>query len=595
MDKIKLLAVAPYAEMETQLIQIKSNYPQLDLYTFVGYYQNAVDFTKAFPDKNFDVVISRGGTANLLKQLIDTPVVDIGVATIDLLRVMKLAVAQCAKRIFFVSYSHIVKEAKILIDLMKFPIETMSFDTPDEIEEAVHKSKQHGASLIIGGAFTQKFAIECGCQFILISSGYECIQSGIERGLEYVETIRQVRQNASLYQELVNKNESGIFLYDEELKMRFANMEAVQMLNRFHKLEKYLLSTVSKVKKNKGIHITKKIHKEIYRISGRPMTMDRQTFYMLDIRFRSVVNKAESALKIEDTDELYLNKLLPGYSEIYRKAFQKELTAVVTTHLPVLIEGPVGSHKGLIARWIHSHRNGDGNSFLRFNCTDITEKDWKLLINSPDSPLHETGYTICFENIDLLPLYLQDKLADYIRDTNLLKRHNILSSSQNNVSLMVEKGLFLTKLFLQLNGIYIKIPPLKQRAEDLPAMVSMIIAYYNSTLGTSVVAPDAEAMERLTTFEWPVNLVQLERVIRELVVTCGGFYICCQEAEKLIEQEKKQWSPSAGQIQWNGTLDEIEKKIILEVLKEENQNQSAAAKRLGIGRSTLWRKISNIL
>lgn len=86
MEKIKILGIAPYQEMEPLMRDIAKSYENLELYTFTGFYKNAIQFAKAFPDKEFDVIISRGGTADLVRSLNDTPVVEIKVSTLDLLR-----------------------------------------------------------------------------------------------------------------------------------------------------------------------------------------------------------------------------------------------------------------------------------------------------------------------------------------------------------------------------------------------------------------------------------------------------------------------------------------------------------------------------
>ena len=69
MEKIKILGIAPYQEMEPLMRDIAKSYENLELYTFTGFYKNAIQFAKAFPDKEFDVIISRGGTADLVRSL----------------------------------------------------------------------------------------------------------------------------------------------------------------------------------------------------------------------------------------------------------------------------------------------------------------------------------------------------------------------------------------------------------------------------------------------------------------------------------------------------------------------------------------------
>ena len=131
---------------------------------------------------------------------------------------------------------------------------------------------------------------------------------------------------------------------------------------------------------------------------------------------------------------------------------------------------------------------------------------------------------------------------------------------------------------------------LAQRKEDIPAFVNMMITQYNTVLAKRGRRAGCHGADG--EFEWPLNLVQLEKVLRQMIAASSGFYITAAEVAAVLQNEMRKVSALPPAVDLSGTLEDIERRVIEQVLREENMNQSAAAKRLGIGRSTLWRKIA---
>ncbi|WP_353963334.1 helix-turn-helix domain-containing protein [Tepidibacillus marianensis] len=132
--------------------------------------------------------------------------------------------------------------------------------------------------------------------------------------------------------------------------------------------------------------------------------------------------------------------------------------------------------------------------------------------------------------------------------------------------------------------------------DDIPDLVRLFLAKYNTKYGKQVVGIKSDALEILKEYSWPYNVEELDQTIEEVVFRVKDYYI----EEKDLRYLKTKNVESATQmkdkktslyIPQNKTLEEIELDIMIQVLKEEKMNQSNAAKRLGINRSTLWRKI----
>ena len=213
MEKIKILGIAPYQEMEPLMRDIAKSYDNLELYTFTGFYKNAIQFAKAFPDKEFDVIVSRGGTADLVRSLNDTPVVKIKVSTLDLLRVITQAL-QCSSRAAVVSYSYITDRVEMLAKFLRLDIRTFSFETPEQIEDTVKQCARAGYDLIVGGAATRDYAVAEGAQFLLITSSRESVEASIQQAIEQHHLINDVLDMSRIESGKVKIEEKSVHLPD---------------------------------------------------------------------------------------------------------------------------------------------------------------------------------------------------------------------------------------------------------------------------------------------------------------------------------------------------------------------------------------------
>lgn len=591
MEKIKILGIAPYPEMEPLMRDIAKSYENIELYTFTGFYRNAIQFAKAFPNKEFDMIISRGGTATLLRSLNDTPVVSVKASTLDLLRVITQAL-QCSTKAAVVSYPHITAHVETLSRFLRLNIGVFSFDTPEQIPETVRRCVREGYELIVGGAATRIPTVEEGAQFLLITSSRESVESSIQEAIEQYRLINAALDKNRLFQSITDKSTSAVFLFDNGDGLQYTNVAARQLLNDVDRLDQTLIRDIAPLKKTGTMHLIKKLNNDFYEMVGNTIMIGQKNHFLFELHFRSAGYRPASFAKMENPGEIHQGRHFLGADDLYLKPLEKNIRTAGESKLPILIQGEIGTRKGLVARNIHGKGTAEGSTLMCLQCNDLTEKNWELLLNNAASPIHSTGYTVFFENVDALHIDLQRQISDYIEDTKMAHRHRLISSSCCDLSAGAAQGRFSSRLYLQLSGFTINVPPLIQRKEDIPALVNLMIPQYNTALSKSVVGMEPDAMELLVNFEWPLNLLQLEKVLRQMVASSSAFYITAVEAEATLHNEIREVTAPVVSMDLTGTLEEIQRRIIEQVLREENMNQSVAAKRLGIARSTLWRKIA---
>lgn len=325
-------------------------------------------------------------------------------------------------------------------------------------------------------------------------------------------------------------------------------------------------------------------------------------------------------------------------------AMQKSIThgeKAAATQIPVLIEGEAGTGRNMMARAIHHHAKRSGKPFIALNCStiDADELD-EMLFGSLESGKKNAfeqaqGGTLYLDEIGALSLELQGKLLALFTEKKLSTSADdfapydvrlICATSKRLLNLTKQKH-FREDLYYRLNIFPIYMPPLRDRVEDIEALANHFITKFSVAEGRRIEGCTAETIEMLCQYEWPGNVRQLENAIyRAILLTEDGrltpnefpqIQTSLQGAEKLraaLKSMSPQVTPDhidaatssitplkpakkpardrflteEGRV---NNLAQVEKELIEFALKKHNGKMSAVARALGIGRSTLYRKL----
>lgn len=274
----------------------------------------------------------------------------------------------------------------------------------------------------------------------------------------------------------------------------------------------------------------------------------------------------------------------------------------------ILISGENGTGKELIARRIHMVSSRRNFPFLSLNCsTENEELIEKELLGFERGAfagaseerlgkleLAEKG-TIYFGEIDEMSLKLQGKLLKILQENafqrlggsnNIKLDVRIIASTKKDITEAIEKGEFREELYYRLNVISLKIPPLRERKEDIPYLVDYFLEKYDTQKKINKIT--AESMKLLKSYHWPGNVRELENVIERIVILSNENTITPNSLPQEITCQKKNTKEPIIYFPEEGiNLEEVEKELIIKALKLSSQNQSQAAKLLSITRSAL--------
>jgi DNA-binding NtrC family response regulator len=304
------------------------------------------------------------------------------------------------------------------------------------------------------------------------------------------------------------------------------------------------------------------------------------------------------------------------------------------SNIPVLILGESGVGKEVVARAIQGASDRAGKPFVAVNCGALPENLVESILfghekgsftGAHDKHLgkfqESNGGTLFLDEIGELPLDMQVKLLRALQEGEIdpigSKRPvrvdvRIISATNRDLAEQVKAGRFREDLFYRLNVYPIEAPSLRERREDIPALVEHFVRRFNVEEGKRIAGATPETLGLLQAFDWPGNVRQLENTIYRAIVLCDGAWLQPHDFPAIsgvaapITAEPMAQARSAAPVlpplpeapvrflDHNGhlrTLEEIERDLIQHAIEVYAGHMSEVARRLGIGRSTLYRKV----
>jgi two-component system response regulator HydG len=334
---------------------------------------------------------------------------------------------------------------------------------------------------------------------------------------------------------------------------------------------------------------------------------------------RSVTRACEKASLMAENRELRAQieaisgeRKMIGTSPAIRKVLDT-VAQVAQASTTVLVLGESGTGKELVAREIHRRSDRSRGPFIAINCAAIpvTLLESELFGHERGAftgafarregrfKLADGGSLFLDEIAELEPM-MQAKLLRVLQEgeferlggTQTIKTNvRVIASTNKNLRDMVKAGTFRDDLYYRLNVISIMLPPLRERAEDVPLLAQHFLAKYAERNRKDIRAISREASELMMAYDWPGNVRELENTIEHAVVLTRGDTVRAEDLPDLIASDSstKQYMT----IQLGTPLEEIEQQVIQQTLRITQGNKRLAAQLLGIATRTVYRKIDN--
>jgi len=594
MKKIKMLAVAPYEGMAEAIAAIAKERNDIELTVQTGDLSTGKNIAIELSHNNYDVIISRGGTAELIRSAVEIPVVEVSISVYDVLRAIKLAENYSGKFII-AGFSGITYYARLLCDLLQYDIDIITFTSEEDALPALRDAKKKGCKLVLCDMLGSSIAKKLWLNAILIPSGTESITAALNEAVELVHSSQYVHKQKDLFQELLTNEDREFLIYDPAGKLWFSSFSIEQtntaLMNIVQNYIKSFLKTPDQT-------IARQIRDKVYVLKNCHIYYAEQKYTAITIQQNDALFSEEDlGVTIYNKSDGLPNDFTNYYSSSNNVGdLSNRIEQYSKTNIPILIIGEVGTGKDKAASLLYENGAFDKSPFYTIDCAFMGERKWNNLISNENSPLNTLHTTIYLKNVGALSKLQLNKLFTYIEQTKLNKKNRLIFSLVLNNKEQKETETARTYLENSLCCLTLKLPPLRERIEDIPSITALYIHKLNISSEKQIIGLETEAMELLQSFSWPHNLDQLQHVLKELVVITNTPYITYESVEQALKQEQTfspfQYEPSIH-FNLNQTLDVINYQIIMAVLKQENGNKEKTSKRLGISRSTLWRILKN--
>lgn len=296
----------------------------------------------------------------------------------------------------------------------------------------------------------------------------------------------------------------------------------------------------------------------------------------------------------------------PGMRELF-----KTIGLLSRNRATVLIEGETGSGKELIAHVIHEASALKDQPYVTVDCTTLVGSLFEselfgyergAFTGAEDlkrGRLETAGEgTIFFDEVGDLPLPLQSKLLRFLEYREFTRlggtqthasKARIIAATNHNLAEDVMRGQFRQDLLFRLNVLRILVPPLRERLDDLPALVAFFLTTINRDLGTQVTRVEKGVMPLIKAYSWPGNVRELRNMLTKAVLEARGTLLAADAVEHiLLGIRGDMFEPTPRDV---ARLDELQKNHILKAMDATKGNLSAAARMLGVSRPTLRKRL----
>ncbi len=339
----------------------------------------------------------------------------------------------------------------------------------------------------------------------------------------------------------------------------------------------------------------------------KPVNLDRLAL-LIEKALENKRLKEENRLLKQQIREHGPNLNIIGHSAALERC--KELALQVAgTKATVLIEGESGTGKELITNIIHYNSPVAHGPLIKVNCSAFSEGVLESELFGHEKGAFTgavatkkgrfelaNGGTLFLDEVGEMPLSIQVKLLRFLQEktfervggTRTMKVDvRIISATNKNLAELVKEGKFRDDLFYRLRVVKIDIPPLRERKEDLDDLVAGFVAKFSELHGKPIAGIDDHAMELIRAYNWPGNVRELMNCIESAVVMARGDVITVEEIPEYLTYK----APGVELNAKEGLLHELERKAIIDTLNATRGEKVKAAKILGIGLRTLYRKI----
>lgn len=626
----KMALITPYDGLANGVRSLASETFQVHI--FKGYLESACDIAKNFDAEDYDVILSRGGTAEYIRAVTDIPVVRVLTYATDLLHAL-LPYKATVRRVAFFNYMRSLASIDDVAAALDMSIDEYTFLDAQDISSRIKTFRPGNYDVIVGGSPTIAIASELGFKGVLIGNGAASIEAALREAKAIVEEKYRMRSDLARLKSILSSIAEGIIVTNEADEIIIFNAAAQKIFNltegevigrQVHQVIKN--SRIEQVRRSQSPEFT-----ELQDIGMTTIITSRAPVSLGDTCI-GVVCSFTDAPQIQKAERI-IRKRLQGKGFVSKYTFDDICT--VNSHMlhminlakiyaktdsTVLLHGESGTGKELFAQSLHAASARADGPFVAINCDAVpaTLLESELFGYEGGSftgarregraGLIEISHngTLFLDEIGDFPLSLQSKLLRVLQEREIMRVGGkeiipvdvrIIGATNKDLPRMTADGSFRKDLFYRLNVLSLTIPSLRERREDIPFLVKRFLDD-----GFDQEKYDG-LLHELQNYAWPGNVRELRAMTERLFLISKSFpdmnwpellrltgFVFSSRQDGLAVRDKALSIPLRGDLKQ--IIQNAEILIIQRYLETCGNKREEVMRALNISKMSLWRKLS---
>jgi PAS domain S-box-containing protein len=629
----EIVVLSPFISMSevTRRVIAENGYTNVDLLEASP--GNVLQRTQQAIDGGARVIVTRGGFYELIRSEFDIPAVELKVTAFDLIDAFsQIKSRDGAGPVGVVGFRNVIYGAEIIAKVMNLQTVCYEITKNSDIVAEVERLLGQGIRTFVGDNNVRMTVLDPNCQVFLVHSGNQAMQIAIQQAKDILHASRLQKEKAQQFATIIDFVHDGIIAIDNQGTITVFN-PASEKITGFSRQEAIGKRITEIIPETRLLSVLERVQSSI----GDIQTLDNQTVVatsripvVVDGEVRGAVATYQDITDVQRLEQKIRIKLAEkgfvaqyDFSDIIHKS---EVMAeciragqkFARYDTSVLIFGPSGVGKELFAQSIHRNSRRKNAPFVAINCAALPETlieselfgyaegSFTGAVRKGKAGLFEMahGGTIFLDEISELPLLLQGRLLRVLQERQVMRLGDsklipvdvrVICATNRDLYRLVEANQFRGDLYFRIAILSLYVPSLNERAEDIELLSVHFLKDFSGRYRKGRMSFSQEAKDYLRQYDFKGNVRELRGMVERAVVVAEGRVVRITDLEGMprrdMEESRERLSPLFSEAM---TLKDVEDAYIGHVFRKTGGSIKASSAILGVGRTTLWRKIRGV-
>ncbi|OZI19981.1 propionate catabolism operon regulatory protein PrpR [Bordetella genomosp. 9] len=577
-----------------------------------------------------DVVVASGSNGAFLRAKLAVPVVLVQIGGYDLMAALAQA-RELSPRVAVVLHHEVTAALRRFMRVFGLDVELRAYDTPDDAARCIRELAAQGVEVVVGAGMVTDFARKAGLTAVLLYSA-DSVRAAMETALAIAHAQYEERARRDRLDLVLRHLNDGVVAVDMQGHVTTMNPAAARILGTAasQAAGRPLAETAAGLTAGPALARGTPELGRVEDVRGQPLVVDAvplfeagtQTGAVLTLHSSQPLEHAVGRLRAHShrrsRSARYTLNGMVAVSAAMRELVHRCEVLARSSDASVLIQGESGSGKEVVAQGIHRASRRHARPFVAINCGAFPEQLLESELfgyeegaftgarRQGKAGLFEAadGGTLLLDEVGEMPLPLQTRLLRALQEKEITRVGGIdaipvdvriIAATHRDLAAMARQGSFRHDLFYRLHILQIRVPPLRERPEDIAALAAELLPAALQRIGAREVADEVlrVALPLLLAHDWPGNVRELENVVERMALECllADAVPPAATLSSVLDQPGPDSAGAPGGRRLDAVQRASEHLHIRDVLAAHGGNQAAAARELGISRTTLWRKL----